>query len=355
MTTEHTTELIPCPDDDTVEGVVDAVVVDGGQALVLPDDALTESAAARVADGWAVSTRTGYARDWRTFTAWCSTTHRAPLPATAETLASYTDHLASAGAAPATVDRALGAIASRHAAAGHAVSTKAARMVLRSYRREWAGAGGRRKQAPALSVEDLRAMLDAAGQDLVGLRDRTLLLLGYAMMARRSELAALDITDLRTVPDGLEVFVATSKTDKDSAGTTVAIPYGTHLSTCPVRTASAYLATLANAGVTTGPLLRSIDRHGRLAGTPDAAGRGTGRMSGAGINLVVKRLATAAGIEGVTAHSLRAGPATAAAAAGVPRAWIARQGRWSEASTAVDSYIRPADAWRDNPMRKVGL
>ena len=38
-----------------------------------------------------------------------------------------------------------------------------------------------------------------------------------------------------------------------------------------------------------------------------------------------------------------------------PRAWIARQGRWSEKSTEVDSYVRPADAWRDNPIRKVGV
>ncbi|WP_436892293.1 hypothetical protein [Nocardiopsis dassonvillei] len=47
--------------------------------------------------------------------------------------------------------------------------------------------------------------------------------------------------------------------------------------------------------------------------------------------------------------------ATAAAAARVPRAWIARQGRWAERSTAIDAYIRPADAWTDNPLRHVGL
>ncbi|MEU0240812.1 tyrosine-type recombinase/integrase [Nocardiopsis sp. NPDC006198] len=346
-----TAQPTPHPTDDPTQ----AIALRNHHTPALPDTALTASAAARVADGWAASTRTGYARDWHTFTTWCSHTSRTPLPATAETLASYTDHLTTTQAAPTTVDRALGAIASRHAAAGHAVSTKAARLVLRSYRREWAAAGGRRKQAPALSVEELRQMLDAAQEGLTGLRDRTLLLLGYAMMARRSELAALNTTDLRQVPEGLEVFVATSKTDKDSAGTTVAIPYGTHLLTCPVRTTTAYLAALADAGVTEGPLLRSIDRHGRAAGTADSAGRGTGRMSGAGINLVVKRLADKAGIENVTAHSLRSGPATAAAAAGAPRAWIARQGRWSEASTAVDTYIRPADAWRDNPIRKVGL
>ncbi|MBV2366576.1 hypothetical protein [Streptomonospora nanhaiensis] len=51
----------------------------------------------------------------------------------------------------------------------------------------------------------------------------------------------------------------------------------------------------------------------------------------------------------MTAHSLRAGAATAAARGGAQRADIARQGRWQPTSIAVDTYIRPADAWRDNP------
>lgn len=326
------------------------------RAVFHPADAeLTPSAAARVADGWAASTRTGYARDWNTFTSWCTSLERTALPATAETLASYVDHLAVQGYAPATIDRALGAIASRHHADGYPLTTKAARMALRSYRRQWANSGGRRRQAPALSVEQLRAMLGHTDDGLRGLRDRTLLLLGYTMMARRSELAALDSADLRQVAEGLEVFVATSKTDQDAAGVTVAIPYGTHLLTCPVRTAIAYHRALTEAGAAEGPFLRSIDRHGRAGGTPGATGRGTGRMSGAGINLIIKNLAAKADLESITAHSLRSGPATAAAAARVPRAWIARQGRWSEKSTAVDTYIRPADAWADNPMRHVGL
>ncbi|GAA3730929.1 site-specific recombinase XerD [Spinactinospora alkalitolerans] len=55
---------------------------------------------------------------------------------------------------------------------------------------------------------------------LVGRRNRTLLLLDFTMVARRSEPAGLDLVDVRTTANSLEVFVATSKTDKDSAGTT---------------------------------------------------------------------------------------------------------------------------------------
>src|SRR5699024_1078155 len=272
------------------------------------------------------------------------------------TLANYVVHLIEVEApAPATVERVIGTVQAHHRAVDLAVNATPARLALRSYRRDWAAGGGRVKQAAALTVDQLRAMLTATGDGLVGLRDRALLLLGFAMMARRSELAALNVDDVRVVDDGLEVFVATSKTDKDSVGAVARIPYGTLAQTCPVRTVCAYLNALTEAGVTEGPLLRSVDRHGRLAGTAEAAGRGTGRISGAGINLVVKRLAEEVGLDGVTAHSLRAGSATAAAMAGVPRAQIAHQGRWEPQSTAVDSYIRPADAWRDNPMRRVGL
>ncbi|WP_063819472.1 hypothetical protein [Herbidospora cretacea] len=74
-------------------------------------------------------------------------------------------------------------------------------------------------------------MIDACDLTTVtGLRDRLLLVLGLALMGRRSELVALHRADVREVPDGLEVRIATSKTDKDSAGQTVAIPRGSHRS-----------------------------------------------------------------------------------------------------------------------------
>lgn len=351
------TELTPLPEHPE-DGVVEAVVVEDRAELAgaTVDAELTASAAERVRRAWSPSTQTGYGRDWETFTSWCSSVGRTALPATPETLASYTDHLATRGLAPATIDRALGAISSHHEALAHAKAPmKAARMVLTAYRNEWSQAGRRVRKAPALTVQGLRQMLESTTEDLRGLRDRALLLLGYGMMARRSELARLDIADVRVVDDGLEVYVASSKTDQDARGATVPIPYGSHRLTCPVRTATAWIDALAEHGLTQGPLLRNIDRHGRPAGTADAAGRGTGRMSGAGINLVVQRLAEHVGLEGVSAHSLRSGPATAAAAAGAGRAWIAQQGRWSETSTAVDTYIRPVDMWKNHPLRNIGL
>lgn len=322
------------------------------------DEELSPTAAARIADSWTPNTRAAYSRDWAAFQEWCAARERSALPASAATLATYVDALTHAvpPPAPATVDRVLGTIQSHHTALGLPLDTKPARMVLRAYRRERAQAGHVPRRAPALTVEQLRAMVEATGDDLAGLRDRTLCLLGFAMMARRSELAALDIVDVQLLAEGLQVRVRTSKTDRDSAGAAVAVPYGSLARTCPVRTTLAWIDALAEIGITSGPLLRAVDRYGRPAGSPGATIRGSGRMSGAGINHIVKTLARRAGIDApITAHSLRAGAATAAAAARVPRAHIARQGRWSPNSSVVDTYIRPADAWNDNPMRHVGL
>jgi integrase len=77
------------------------------------------------------------------------------------------------------------------------------------------------------------------------------------------------------------------------------------------------------------------------------------RMSGDGINRAVRAAAVRAGLPDATtftAHSPRAGGATAVARAGHPVAAIARQGRWSPTSPVVHSYVRAVDKCKDNPL-----
>ncbi len=207
--------------------------------------------------------------------------------------------------------------------------------MLRTYRRAWSDAGGRVRQAPPAAVEQLRAMVEATDpESTIGLRDRALLILWFSLMARRSELADLHLDDVREVPEGLVVRIRKSKTDQDAVGVDVAIPYGSHVQTCPVRTVRAWRDRLAEHGITSGPLLRSVDKWGFVGES----------LSGDGIRRAVRATATRAGLPGAedySAHSLRAGGATSAAWAGVPTAVIARHGRWSETSPVVHN-IRPA-------------
>jgi site-specific recombinase XerD len=182
----------------------------------------------------------------------------------------------------------------------------------------------------------------------IGVRDRFLVVLGFAMMSRRSELSALHLSDVTETDDGLEVLIRASKTDQDAIGATVAVPYGSHAGTCPVRLYRAWRDELKEHGVTDGRLFRSITRHGRIGAS----------MSVDGIGDVVRALAVRAELpnaQAYSAHSLRAGGATSAYKAGAPVAVIARHGRWSPTSPVVHSYVRAEDRWRDNPMTGLGL
>lgn len=317
-----------------------------------PDEVISDATRERLHRSVPANTQRAYARQWQTFTAWCTATGRTVLPATAQTLAEYVSHLADLDRAPSTIEQGIAAIRTAHRMAGHRgqPETDAALAVLKVHRRDRAAAGKRKRKAPPVTLAPLRDMIDATDPDsLAGKRDRVLLVLGFAMMARRSELAALTIGDLTFTDDGITVLVRQSKTDQDAIGTDVNIPRGVHPATDPVRVIQAWLTALAENGVTSGPLLRRINRWGQLR---------PGGLSGAAVNDAVRRLAVAAGLSNApefTAHGLRAGGPTEAAKNGQPVSFIAEHGRWSKTSPQVMEYIRPVDKWRDNPMRGIGL
>ncbi|MCQ4043862.1 tyrosine-type recombinase/integrase [Streptantibioticus rubrisoli] len=298
------------------------------------------------------NTKRAYTRQWQTFANWCSEQGRTPMPATPQTLAEYVSHLADLDRAPSTIEQAIAAIRTAHRFAGHRgqPETDAALAVLKVHRRDRAAAGKRKRKAPPVTLKPLRAMIEATNPEtLAGKRDRALLVLGFALMARRSELAALQIEDMKFTDDGLTVLIRASKTDQDAAGAEVQVPNGVHPDTDPVRVVRAWLTALAEHDVTDGPLLRRINRWGQLQ---------PGGMSGAAVNEAVQRVAAAAGLPNAvdfTAHGLRAGAPTEAAKAGHPTSFIAEHGRWSKTSPQVLEYIRPVDRWRDNPMRGIGL
>ncbi|MDF3290737.1 tyrosine-type recombinase/integrase [Streptomyces sp. RB6PN23] len=298
------------------------------------------------------------------FAAWCASTGRRPLPATAETVTEYVAYLTLTPSgrtgrplAPSSIERAIAAIRTAHRAAGEtAPETMGARKVLTGYRRRLAEtkdpAATPRRAAPAVP-DTLRAMLDTLDRGtLAGARDALLLLLGYAAAARVSELVTLDLANVAETEDGLLVTMRRWKTHHDQE---VAVPYGKVPATCPVRASRALRTAMASAGRTAGPLFVRIDRHGRIAppmvrkGQP--IGDPTGRLTPAAAADVVTRAADAAGLVGQwTGHSLRRGFATAARRNGANLERIGRHGGWADGSRALLAYIEDADRWEDNPV-----
>lgn len=326
------------------------------------DYSITEETARNLIAATPENTRLAYARAWGQFEKWCGGEGRIALPATPQTLADYVSVLAGSGLAPATIGQAIGVIRATHRKQGFKGQPDTAQplKLLRGYRKQWADAGHRvRKKTPVLlaSLREMVATCDPATP--IGVRDRALLLLGFNMMARRSELAGLDLADLREVDgEGLGVYLKHSKTDQDAEGIRVPVPYGQHQETCAVRAVQAWTALLAERGVTSGALFRPVDRHGRIGTDPGAAGISRPRLTGKGVGLIVRHRAGLAGLpdpETYGGHSLRSGAATTAYAAGVPVSVIAQHGRWLPTSPVVLGYIRAVDDWKNNPMKGIGL
>ena len=144
--------------------------------------------------------------------------------------------------------------------------------------------------------------------------------------------------------DGLTVTLRRSKVDQVGEGRKIGIPYGSNPETCPVRTVQAWVE---QAGVTAGPLFRSVNRHGLVQ---------SGRLSGIDVARVTKKLAARAGLDAAkyAGHSLRAGHATSAAIAGASERSIMKQ-TGHRSLQMVRRYIRDGSLFRENSAGKLGL
>jgi site-specific recombinase XerD len=289
----------------------------------------------------AESTLRGYRSDWRDFGFWCLRHRLQSLPAAPATVAAYVSACADGGKLKAgSIQRRVSAIAAMHTASGFNSPTTSAevKLTLAGVRRTL---GVAQEGKAAVLTADVAAMLAHVPARLIGVRDRALLLIGFAGAFRRSELVALNVSDIEFREDGLKATIRKSKTDQEGAGQVIGIAHGTKL--CPVRALQEWLAA---AQITTGPIFHHVDRHGRQLG----------RMSPEAVAIVVKRYAAAAGLDAAkyAGHSLRAGLVTQAAMNGVPELAIMKQTR-HKSSDMLRKYIRDASLFRDNASARVGL
>jgi integrase len=312
-------------------------------ASALPIATFDQRAADYASRSKSAATIKAYASGWRDFLSFCEQRAVSALPATDETVAAYLAALADRGAKAATIARRLVVISQAHKAADLPSPTTSS-LVSRTH------AGIRRSlgtaqngKAPAV-VDDLKRMLELIPSTRVGLRDRALLLIGFAGAFRRSELVSLDVADLEFTRAGLIVTLRKSKTDQEGRSRRLGIPYGSSEQTCPVRSLQAWLET---ARIVDGPVFRALDRFQRVQ---------VARLSDKAVALVVKRRAKAVGLDPAryAGHSLRAGLATSAAAAGASERVIMSQ-TGHRSADMVRKYIREGNLFSSNPAGMVGL
>lgn len=276
------------------------------------------------------NTQRAYRFAWERFTRWCLERNVSPLPVSPEALCAYLAGMADEGCALSSIEQALAAINKAHELNGLSSPSRepAVRTVMQGIRRTL---GHKKHQKEPATAEILRSALKGLEDTLIEVRDRALLLLGFAGAFRRSELAGLLVEDLTWRSEGLQVGLRRSKTDQEGHGLSKAIFFASDPKTCPVR---AIRTWLERSGITGGHLFRSVNRHGHLGKS----------LTDRAIALVIKKRLPQGDFSG---HSLRAGFITTAALQGKPERSIMKQ-TGHRSHRILREYVRTATVFEDN-------
>lgn len=292
------------------------------------------------------ATQRAHASDWAVFETWCDSVGLCALPAEPPTIAAFLGAQVAAQHAPATLRRRLASIAVRHRREGHPspCSHDTVRTVMRGVWDDRTAVSYARGPATPLLAADVRAMLSTIPPGPAGTRNRAILLLGFGLGLRRSELAGLTCAALTFESRGLVVQLGRTKTTTAAEGREVSLPMGRDPTTCPVRALQAWLDV---SGIEDGPVFRGVSRWGAIARTG---------ITDKAVNDIIQGLATAAGIptERVSAHSLRSGHITQRRIGGEEVANIQdTTGHRSE--RMVRHYDRAAKRFRVDVLARLGF
>lgn len=329
--------------------MVPAADSNGGRGLPPEVRRLAAQALELQANRRSVNTRRAYEGDFAHFADWCSTMALDPLPASPEAVYLYLTALVAddnaAGYAVATLERRLAAITYVHETSGHSASPARhvrVRELMGGIRRTHGRPQVKRDPLTTAQLATMVEALDVA--TMAGLRDRALLLVGYAGAFRRSELASLTVSQIARRGDGYVVALVRSKDDPEGRGRSVGIPAFPGSPLCPVTALDTWMTA---ARITAGPIFRKVTRYQTV--TKDA-------LSASAVALIVKRAAQGAGLPPLllAGHSLRAGHATTAAGNGAPDRTIMRQTGHKSVDT-LEGYIRTANVLDDNSARYLNL
>ncbi len=335
-----------------------SILDDGAARTTLPTHLrdLAETARDYAKASSSENTRRAYASDWRHYTGWARRLGLPALPANPQTIGLYIAACASGAASGkpgcvATIERRLSALMWNFAQRGEKFdrADRHVATVLAGVRRTQ---GRPPEQKEAVLSEDLLGMVATLDLgDLRGLRDRAILLVGFAGGLRRSEIVglaghpedALDGGWIEILPEGL-LLTLRGKTGWRE----VEIGRGSSDATCPVVALETWLKF---ARIDRGPIFRRV--VGKSVGAEGLTDKHVARL--------VKRTAMAAGVRGdlseaerarkFSGHSLRAGLASSAE---VDERYVQKQlGHASAEMTR--RYQRRRDRFRVNLTKAAGL
>lgn len=274
------------------------------------------------------NTRTAYQSDLKRFME-----HGGTIPSTPEIISQYLAKHATSHK-PATLSRWLVAINRAHTSQNllSPTSSDIVKATLRGIKRT---VGTKQRRVEPVLKNILCDMVKGL-EGIKGSRDKALILIGFAGALRRSELVGLSFNDIKFEEDGLIVNLRKSKTDQESNGRKIAIPYARG-SVCPVLAIKIWIEL---SKINEGAIFRPVTRHGRIQNT---------NLSTHAVAVIVKERVKAIGLDvnKFSGHSLRAGLITCAAKAGVS-SWKIRQQTGHKNDSILSLYIRDARLFVDN-------
>lgn len=319
---------------------------------------LVDKAREYASQATADNTNKAYAKDWAHFTSWCRRRGAEPFVPDPQLIGLYIAECASPqdgtpALAVSSIERRLSGLSWNYTQRGHRLDRKDRHIatVLAGIKRKH---GKPPVQKEALMSEDIIEMIGTIDFGLRGLRDKAILLFGYAGGFRRSEIVSLDIGPDQTddgkgwIETGEEGSFITLRTK--TGWREVEIGRGSSKATCPVHALEHWLFY---SKIAHGPVFRRVTRDG-LKATAD-------RLSDKHVARLIKKTALEACIrpelddkelmQAFSGHSLRAGLASSA---DVDERYVQKQ--LGHASVEMTRrYQRRRDRFRVNLTKAAGL
>ena len=277
------------------------------------------------------NTLRAYQSDFKDFSIFCSKNGFSSLPTNPKIVALYITNL-SKSSKFSTLKRRIASISVIHKLKGHYLDTKHP-IIMENLHGIKRTLGSRQKAKKPILINDLKLIIQVIDKDKI--RDKALILTGFAGGFRRSELVNIFFEDVEFVNEGVKILLRRSKTDQTGEGIIKAIPYFDNKEFCPVTTLKNYIEYKKSLKIS----------HGRIFEISDKS-----------VALIIKRYANKAGLDSskYAGHSLRSGFATTAAEFGAEeRNIMAMTGH--KTTQMVRRYIHEANLFKNNALNKIKI
>jgi len=313
--------------------------------LITDIKALKEETLLNLKSSKAENTVRAYKSDFNDFGLFCVKNGFKLLPSEPKVVSLYLTHLSAKQVKMSTLKRRLVSIGVIHKLKGHYFDTKHPSIIenLMGIKRR---KGSIQKGKKPLLINNLKKIINVIDKkkniNIKKLRDRSIILIGFAGGFRRNEIVSLDYDDLEFVTEGLKITLKRSKTDQFGEGSLKGLPYFNNSKYCPVVSVKKWIEI---SNIRSGPLFRRFTKGLNLLDN---------RLTDQTVALLIKEYLELAGIDSknYSGHSLRSGFATSAAESGADeRSIMAMTGHKS--TEMVRRYIRDANLFKNNPLNQL--